>query len=120
MNQRYMIRGASSYTRVTPPGFPVVLGRRKVNGSAPVNTAAPVVTGIPQSSNKLTCDPGTWTGQDLISFQWFKDQVMIPGQNGTQLTLNSTYIGSLVGCVVTGSNLYGATHARSNEIEVIP
>jgi hypothetical protein len=114
------IRGANVYNRVTPPGFPVVLGQRKVAGSAPVNTAAPVVTGIPQSSNKLTCDPGTWTGADEIGFQWFRDQMMIPGQNGTELTLNSTYIGSMVGCVVTGSNLAGATYARSNEIEVIP
>jgi hypothetical protein len=86
----------------------------------PVNTSPPVVTGIPQSSNKLTCDPGTWTNADSLAFQWYKDGLVIIGQNGSQLTLNSTYIGSVVRCDVTAFNEAGSDTAQSNDTTIIP
>jgi hypothetical protein len=103
--------------RVGPNGG-VYMG--EVDPPLPVNTSPPVVTGIPQSSNKLTCDPGTWTDADAIAFQWYKDGLPIIGQTGSQLTLNSTYIGSVVRCDVTGSNEVGSDTAQSNDTTIIP
>jgi hypothetical protein len=86
----------------------------------PINTSPPVVTGVPQSSNKLTCDSGTWTDAFSIAFQWYEDNTPVIGQTGSQLTLNSTYIGSVVRCDVTASNEVGSTMAQSNDTTIIP
>ena len=87
---------------------------------SPINTSPPVVTGIPQSSNKLTCDPGTWDYADSFGYQWYKDGQPIIGQTRNQLTLNSTYIGSTILCIVTAANEFGSTSVPSNSTLIIP
>jgi len=86
----------------------------------PTNTVAPVVTGVPQSSNKLTCDPGTWLNADTISFQWLRNNVPMIGETGSQLTIISPYIGDVMKCRVTGANIIGSTSVDSNEVTIIP
>jgi hypothetical protein len=86
----------------------------------PVNTVAPVVTGVPQSSNTLTCSTGTWTGAQEIVFQWLNSGTPMIGQNSSTFTVNSTYIGSVISCAVTASNEYGSNTAVSNAVTIIP
>ena len=114
------IRGANIYNRVTPPGFPIVLGRRAIQGVAPVNTVAPAVTGNPQSGSTLICDGGTWTGLDALAFRWYRNNTPMIGEQNSTLVLVSPYIGDTVLCQVTGSNAHGTTTVYSNEIEVLP
>jgi len=87
---------------------------------APTNTVAPTVTGVPSSSNKLTCDPGTWLNADSISFQWLRNNTPMIGETGSQLTIISPYIGDVMKCRVTGTNIIGSTSAESNEVTIIP
>ena len=101
--------------RVGPLGGVYMLS---ANPPLPANTVAPVVTGIPQSGNYLDCSTGTWTDVTAISFQWQKDGLNIIGQTGSRLALSSTYIGSLVRCIVTGHNDVGSVDAISNSVTI--
>ena len=87
--------------------------------TTPINTVLPAVTGVPSSSNKLTCDGGTWTGQTSIRFQWLRDNVPIIGETGSQLTIISPWIGDTIVCAVIASNAAGDTVAFSNAAIVI-
>lgn len=86
----------------------------------PVNLTLPAVTGIPQSSNTLTCNPGTWGGADSIAFRWYKDNLPILDATGSMLTLNPTHIGSVIFCGVTAANQAGAATEVSNSVTIIP
>jgi len=101
--------------RVGPLGGVYMLS---ANPPLPANTVAPVVTGIPQSGNYLDCSTGTWTDVTAISFQWQKDSLNIIGQTGSRLSINSTYIGSVVRCIVTGHNDVGSVDAISNSVTI--
>jgi hypothetical protein len=91
-----------------------------VEPPVPVNTVPPVVSGNPQSGSYLACDTGTWTNADGFSYQWFKDEILIPGQVYNSISINSTYIGSIVVCVVTATNSAGSASAPSNGTLIIP
>lgn len=109
--------------RVFKPGewFISNFGRGAGRIKPPVNTIPPNVTGVPSSSNKLTCDTGTWSGDVIsIAFQWYRDNVPMIGETGSQLTIVSPYIGSVVKCRVTASNASGSTSEDSNEVTIIP
>ena len=85
----------------------------------PVNTVLPAVTGVPSSSNTLTCDGGTWTGAQSIAFRWLRNNVPMIDQTGSTFTVNSTYIGDVMSCAVTAGNDYGTTTAVSNSVTII-
>jgi hypothetical protein len=91
-----------------------------VSASLPQNTVAPVVTGQPQSSNTLTCNPGTWTDAESISFRWYRDNVPMIGQQAATLVVIPPYIGSDIFCLVTAGNEVGTTSVPSNTVTIIP
>ena len=88
----------------------------------PVNTVAPAITGIPSSSNTLTCSTGTWTNSASFTYRWYNNNSPILGAINSTLTLNSSNapIGSKIFCAVTGHSTTGnnAT-AISNEVTVV-
>jgi len=91
------------------PGAPV---------ESPVNTAAPSVTGVPNPGWTLTCDPGTWRGDPVLSYSWTR--------NGSPAGTASTYdvtpadVGTTLVCLVSGSNAAGASgFLQSDGVEVV-
>jgi hypothetical protein len=86
----------------------------------PENTALPAITGVPQSSNTLTCSPGTWVGANGISFRWLRNGVPMIGETASTLLVYSTYIGDMIGCAVTALNASGAETAYALAVEIIP
>ena len=86
----------------------------------PTNTVAPTITGVPQSSNTLTCNPGTWTNTDTITYQWRRNNVPMIGQNSNTLLVVSTYIGDTISCSVTGSNAFTESTATAAGVLIIP
>ena len=105
---------------VYPAGAPIIAWRRKNTTPVPVNTVAPAVTGVPSSSNTLTCSQGTWTGAVTYRSQWFLDNVPQIGQTDPTFLVTSPMIGSVVKCVVTAQNPGGLTSASSNLVTIIP
>jgi len=112
--------GRTIQGRVVAPGGAISFSKRTVPGSNPVNVAAPVVTGVPQSSNILTCDGGSWTGQDSITFRWLRNNVPMVGENQSTLLVISPYIGDSMVCVVSAHNVHGVTSLPSNATVIIP
>jgi hypothetical protein len=117
------VRALGRSIRVFKPGewFVSNFGRGAGKLLPPVSTVPPAVTGVPQSSNKLTCSEGEWDGDIAgIAFQWYRNNVPMIGETGSQLTIVSTYIGDVMKCGVTASNASGSTQAMSNEVTIIP
>ena len=87
--------------------------------AGPVNTVAPAVTGTLTIGQVQTCAPGTWLNSPAFTYQWRRDtrgKVDIPGATAATYTLTATDSGSLLECMVTGTNGAGAVTARSNAI----
>jgi hypothetical protein len=91
-----------------------------VTASLPVNDTPPEITGIPSSSNTLTCDPGTWTDADSISFRWLRNNVPMFEQTGSTLLVISPYIGDVMSCAVTAHNEVGPTTELAPGVTIIP
>ena len=88
----------------------------------PVNTVAPAITGVPSSSNTLTCSTGTWTGAVNYTYRWLQNNTPLIGQTGNTLVLNSAVapIGSKIKCQVTAISSTGdIATAQSNEVTVV-
>jgi hypothetical protein len=100
--------------------------KMKVNGvyeagvQPPVNTTPPSITGVPSSSNTLTCDPGDWDNEESIAFRWLRNGVPMIGETASTLLVYSTYIGDMIGCAVTAANAAGSTTALAAAVEIIP
>lgn len=86
----------------------------------PSNTVAPTLTGIPQSSNTLTCNPGTWLNATVISYQWMENNTPMIGKTGNTLVVVSPYIGHGIFCSVTAHNDVGIATMPSNTVTIIP
>jgi hypothetical protein len=86
----------------------------------PINTVAPSISGVPSSSNTLTCDPGTWSGQTGIAFRWLRNNIPMIGETASTFLVYSTYIGDVISCAVTASNTVGDTTAVAPGVTIIP
>lgn len=89
----------------------------------PVNTVAPVIDWVSGSEIgddlEVTSD-GTWTGGSLsYSYQWQRDGVDIPGEDGRTYTTDVVADdGKDITCVVTATNSGGAVSESSNAVAV--
>lgn len=83
--------------------------------SAPVNTVLPVISGAAQVGATILCSQGTWTGNPTPTFgyQWYKDDVVIPGSTLNSYIVVTPDIGAVIHCIVTGTNTQGSTPAAS-------
>lgn len=82
-------------------------------GTAPENTILPEITGTTESGETLTVDDGTWTGDATITYtyQWLRDGVAIAGETSDTYDAVEDDEGSLIGCIVTATNLAGSVQA---------
>jgi hypothetical protein len=85
----------------------------------PVNTSLPTVSGNPVVAWRLTCDPGVWSGNPTLAYQWLNNGLPIQGQTGSNHVCMDPDAGASVSCQVTGSNAQGSASAVSNAVNVV-
>jgi hypothetical protein len=78
----------------------------------PSNDNLPTIAGVAQQGDVLTASPGTWSGDDPISFsyQWSD------GQTGSTATLSAADVGQSLTVTVTASNAFGQGSATSDSL----
>jgi hypothetical protein len=90
---------------------------------APTNTAQPTISGTTQQGQKLTADPGTWTGSPTYSYEWqdctSAGCTNISGATGSTYTLQASDVGKTVDVIVTGMNAGGTASATSAETNTV-
>lgn len=84
--------------------------------AAPVNTLAPVLSGTAQVGKTLSVTTGTWTGYPAptYSYEWFADEVLIPGADEATLLLTEDELGAIITVDVTATNVAGIATESSN------
>ena len=108
------------YTTVKTVGGIASINCKSFGGEAlsapPVNTVAPAVTGTASAGSVLSCSTGTWTGlpTPTYTYQWQHGTTNIGGATAATYTLDRSYIGETIRCVVTGTNTVTAVAANSN------
>ncbi len=90
-------------------------------GAIPANTKQPDPSGKAEDGQKVTVDPGNWSGQKPIAFsyQWQSCNSAsvctdIAGATSQSFTVTSSQVGSKLRATVTASNSAGKTAASSN------
>lgn len=79
----------------------------------PANTAAPSISGQASPGGVLTCNPGSWTATQPITYGYSF------ARGGTQIATTQTYtvtatdVGHALTCTVTATNVAGQTAATS-------
>ena len=87
--------------------------------AAPANVVAPTVTGTARVGIRLTTDPGTWTGDPSISYQWQRctdgpgSCTDLPGQTSPNYLTQLDDADRFVRAVVTATNPQGSTSAAT-------
>jgi hypothetical protein len=76
----------------------------------PSNSDRPAISGIAQQGDVLTASPGTWSGDDPITFSYLWSD----GQVGSTATLSAADVGQSLTVMVTASNGFGQASATSD------
>jgi putative cell wall-binding protein len=85
-----------------------------------LTTAVPTITGTPEVGETLTADAGTWGPAPVaLAYQWFADDVAIPGATNATYTLTLDELSALVTVAVTGSK-DGFTSATTTSADFGP
>ncbi|GAB5387967.1 MAG: hypothetical protein Alpg2KO_09350 [Alphaproteobacteria bacterium] len=71
--------------------------------SGPQNTAPPAITGNASRLVTVAADPGIWEGNPVITYQWRRDGVDIPGATEATYTLVQDDVGSTVSVAVSAT-----------------
>jgi hypothetical protein len=66
------------------------------------------VRGTALPGHRLTCDPGTWTGDPTFTYQWLRGSSPITGATTDTYTVTILDEGLTVSCVITGHNTAGS------------
>jgi hypothetical protein len=81
----------------------------------PANTILPAITGTAQSGYTLGVSTGTWDNNPTgYTYQWQHGTTNIAGATASTYTLDATYAGETIRCVVTATNAVGSVSATSN------
>jgi hypothetical protein len=94
---------------VTPPPPSVVV---------PVEVGAPSVSGTPLPGDRLTCNPGTWTGSPSFTYQWVLGTSPITGATARTYTVTILDEGQTITCEVAGHNSAGSATVKSAGVVV--
>jgi uncharacterized protein YukE len=94
---------------------------------APGNTQPPTISGAPHPGQRLTAEPGTWTGTAPIRFQYFwlrcnrngNNCSRISGETGTRYTARNADVGRTLRVLVRARNAQGTTDARSAAVAIV-
>jgi hypothetical protein len=89
---------------------------------APRSTSPPTISGTPREGETLTANPGSWSGDQPITFtfQWFRcnaqlgDCQAIPGAISNQYTLTQQDVGRRMLVNVTATNAAGSSSAQAS------
>ena len=76
----------------------------------PINIAPPVITGTLLVGSTLTATPGTWTGADTVSGEWYVNSVAT-GDTDTGYTVLLADAGLLIEYRETATNADGSVQA---------
>jgi hypothetical protein len=79
----------------------------------PVNLTAPSISGTAAAGQTVTCNPGTFTENPTLAFQWLSDGAAIPGATGSTFTVTDAQLDTAVQCRVTAANIAGTIVATS-------
>jgi hypothetical protein len=104
-----------------PNGGPCDTGAVEIQG--PRDTAAPSLAPSSVAAGQtLTCNPGGWSGDGILSFSytWLRDGTPINGQSGPTYVTQPGDVGHKIACQVTASSAYGhiGGPATSNAVSV--
>lgn len=91
----------------------------------PTNAELPTISGTLRTGSLLTGTNGAWTGTpSSYAYQWYADDVAIPGATALDYTLTDDEIGAVINFGVTATNGGGAsTEAQSTDsaaVEQLP
>jgi hypothetical protein len=86
-----------------------VLTTEYLDDAAPTILTYPTVTGSVTVGSTLTATKGVWDATTpTFTYQWFANNVAIPGATGLTFTTTSSQLGTYVKMVVTATDVYGA------------
>jgi len=78
--------------------------------AAPVNTILPAITGTATYGQVLTCSTGTWSNSPTsYTYQWQHGTTDISGATTSTYTLDGSYVGETIRCVVIAVNAGGSS-----------
>lgn len=99
---------------------------------APQNTAEPVISGTPRERQQLTATPGSWSGNQpmTFAFQWVRcgtdgglpdgsNCAFVSGATGSSYTLVVADVGFRMRVRVTATNAAGSVTAASNPTQTV-
>jgi hypothetical protein len=93
----------------------------------PANTKLPTITGSASENSRLHADPGTWTGDQPITFRfrWLRcsttggNCILIQNATSDDYTVRTSDVGHTLRVRVTASNDFGSATALSMRTEVV-
>ncbi len=87
---------------------------------APHNTALPTISGTAAAGHALTCNKGTWSGSNPITYtyRWLRNGTVIAGASASTYTVKSTDAGKVIKCRVTAHNAAGTATATSAGVTI--
>jgi len=110
-------------------GVPLLSGASAVATSQakPVNTSGPTISGSAQENARLQADPGTWSGDQPITFtfRWLRcsttggDCIQISGAKADNYVVRSGDVGKTLRVRVTARNDAGSASALSARTDVL-
>jgi hypothetical protein len=82
----------------------------------PGNTTAPSLPSSATQGDKLTCDPGAWSGSPTFTFEWLRDGVPIAGETTSSYAVTAADVGKQIACRVTATNGGGSSTQGSSAV----
>jgi hypothetical protein len=84
----------------------------------PFNIAPPTISGNPTVAWRLTCDPGAWSGEPTLGYQWLSNGAPIAGATGANHVCMDPDAGASLSCQVAARNAQGDASAISNAMTI--
>lgn len=90
-----------------------------ITGDTPVLSGTVSIVGEGRVGSILTCVPGAWTGDPLLTITWLLDGKLIGGAAGSQITATAEMVDKIVSCRVVGESGNLRAEATSTGIKVL-
>lgn len=94
-----------------------------VGTGGPANLVTPVISGYaggedsgPEVGETLTVSDGEWLNADVITYQWLRDDIEVPGATSNEYLLTNADLGFNISAVVIASNDVASNEAFAEEV----